>query len=313
VEFDIELDGVIKRYGRTTALSGVSFKVTHGAIHGFLGPNGAGKSTTMKIIAGIMSADEGSVRLLNATMQTLHDKSVVGLLPETPPVYPNMSVENFLNFVAAINDVSSKDRAPQVEKAIASCGLGGVRKRLVGNLSKGYQQRVGIAQMLTHNPKVIILDEPTVGLDPESVVQIRNLIRDLSQKEGRTVIFSSHLLHEVKELCSELTIINEGKIIESGPVQDIVKNYHVQVVVKALVKEFNSNIENQLKKIGINKIECVALSDGTQLRLFLSGEMKLESISELLVREGAGLLSFSKEELSLEEIFSMAISKGRVQ
>ena len=202
----IEIKNLSKNYPGRVALNDISFSVKKGSVHGFLGPNGAGKSTTMKILSGLIPESSGEFKV----------NGKVGFLPEHPPVYPNMSVEDYLTFVLKIyspekstNHIAQNSVADVMEKT----GLTDVKERLIGNLSKGYQQRVGIAQALVHSPEIIILDEPTVGLDPVAISDIRDLINKL--KKDHTILFSTHQLHDVELLCSEITLINHGRIVVS--------------------------------------------------------------------------------------------------
>ena len=209
----IEVKNLTKRYGTNTALNNVSFTVEEGTIVGFLGPNGAGKSTTMNIITGYLSATSGSVTVQGKnTLENPNEvKKLIGYLPELPPLYQEMTVQEYLLFVAELKGTRKKaDRAAAVEHAAARAGLQGMEQRLIRNLSKGYRQRVGIAAALLGTPKIIILDEPTVGLDPAQMIEIRSLIRDLGKTH--TVILSSHILSEVKAVCDKALILSQGHL-----------------------------------------------------------------------------------------------------
>ena len=229
----IEVKNLTKRYGTNTALNNVSFTVEEGTIVGFLGPNGAGKSTTMNIITGYLSATSGSVTVQGKnTLENPNEvKKLIGYLPELPPLYQDMTVQEYLLFVAELKGTRKKaDRAAAVEKSAARAGLQGMEHRLIRNLSKGYRQRVGIAAALLGTPKVIILDEPTVGLDPAQMIEIRSLIRDLGKTH--TVILSSHILSEVQSVCDRVLIIAHGKLVAQGTPEDLAAqlpregNYH---------------------------------------------------------------------------------------
>lgn len=209
----IEVRNLTKRYGEIDAIRGISFTADKGQILGFLGPNGAGKTSTMRIITGFMPATSGTVTVAGFDIfeASLEVRKRVGYLPENPPLYNEMSVDSYLRFVAKIRGVARADLDTAVAAAAERCGLGDVRNRIVGHLSKGFRQRVGLAQALIHDPKVLVLDEPTIGLDPKQIIDIRSLIRDLSGE--RTVILSTHILPEVQQLCDKVVIINRGRIV----------------------------------------------------------------------------------------------------
>ncbi|HEU5180150.1 MAG TPA: ATP-binding cassette domain-containing protein [Candidatus Polarisedimenticolia bacterium] len=209
----IEVKDLSKSFGERKALKGISFRVEKGEILGFLGPNGAGKTTTMRILTGFMPPTSGTavVAGFDVVRDPREVKRRIGYLPEHPPLYKEMAVRSYLAFVARIKGVPRKNLAAAVESALDRCGLTEVKGRLIGNLSKGFQQRVGLAQAIVHSPEVMILDEPTVGLDPRQILKIRNLI--LSFRGEKTVILSTHIIPEVEKLCDRVAIINEGKIV----------------------------------------------------------------------------------------------------
>ncbi len=209
----IEVEGLTKTYGNIVALRGVSFRVGQGEIVGFLGPNGAGKSTAMRILTRFSPATEGTARIAGYEVHEspIEVKRRVGYLPERVPLYEEMVVAAFLRYVAEVKGVVRAERKAEVERVMERCGLTDMRRRLVGNLSKGYRQRVGLAQALVGSPPVLILDEPTVGLDPRQIVEIRGVIRDLGC--DHTVLLSTHILPEVSMVCERVLIINEGRIV----------------------------------------------------------------------------------------------------
>lgn len=217
----IEVEGLSKSFGSVRALDRVSFRVGEGTILGFLGPNGAGKSTTLRILAGYLPGDEGSVRVagLDVRARSLEVRGLVGYLPEAVPLYPEMRVVEYLRFRARLKGVPASRRRLAVSKALELAGVEDARRRVVGVLSRGYRQRVGLADALLGDPRVLILDEPTVGLDPEQVRQFRQLIRGLGG--ARTVIFSTHILSEVELVCSDVAIIHRGRILAQGPVESV--------------------------------------------------------------------------------------------
>lgn len=209
----IEVEHLSKTYGETVAIQDVSFRVEPGEILGFLGPNGAGKTTTMRILTGYLPANSGTARIANYEVHTdsMAVRQRIGYLPESPPLYPDMTVADFLMFVARIKGVSAGDRSPRVQWAIERCGLSGKQSVLIRKLSKGYRQRVGIAQAVVHDPPAIILDEPTVGLDPRQIAEVRHLIKSLAG--DHTIILSTHILPEVSVTCDRVAIINQGRIV----------------------------------------------------------------------------------------------------
>ena len=217
----IEVSHLTKKYGGHLAVDDVSFTVEDGQIYGLLGPNGAGKSTIMNILTGYLSATSGQVTVAGHPLPEEADeaKACVGYLPEQPPLYPEMTVGEYLNFVAELKKVSRDQRKEQVLRAARRTGLEKVLPRLIRSLSKGYKQRVGIAQALLGSPKIIILDEPTVGLDPAQVIEMRKLIRELGK--AHTVILSSHILSEVQAVCQQVLILSKGKLAASGTLQEL--------------------------------------------------------------------------------------------
>ena len=240
------IDRVTKEYPGRMAVSQISFEVEKGSIHGFLGPNGAGKSTTMRMIAGLMPPTSGQITLFG---EELHPekkalKNKIALLPENPPLFLDMSVEKYLSFVAHLHLV--KNAKMNVEKVMEGLSLTDVRSRLIGNLSKGYKQRVGLAQALVYDAPFLMLDEPTNGLDPQSVVELRDFIKKLAKE--KTILFSSHILSEVEQICDHITIIHHGKIKASGNIQEIHRKFRQGLVVKVGIAP--SEILPDLSRLG---------------------------------------------------------------
>lgn len=300
MELAIEIQNLSKEYPGRTALKNISFAVKKGSIHGFLGPNGAGKSTTMKILSGLIPPTSGEYKA--------HGK--IGFLPEHPPVYPHMSVEEYLCFVLEIYSASTKSAAKKNHKEIvfqvlSKTGLTDVRERLIGNLSKGYQQRVGIAQAIIHSPEIIILDEPTVGLDPVAIGDIRNLISEL--KKEHTILFSSHQLHDVELLCSDITLINHGKIVVSGELDTILKSLKTNRSFKAIVTNFDDAQKKKLMdSFDIATLVSEADSDDKNIVLKMTTKGKIDQRTDLtryLAESSIGLLEFAEERYDLEELF----------
>ena len=242
----IKAENLVKRYGSNYALNDVSFEIGEGEIVGLLGPNGAGKSTAMNILTGYLSTTSGAAYVggINILEDPIGAKKLIGFLPEQPPVYPEMTVMEYLNFVYALKGCTL-DKEAHLSEVVDSVRLKDVKDRLIKNLSKGYRQRVGIAQALIGDPKVVIFDEPTVGLDPKQILEVRNLIRTLGKKH--TVILSTHILAEVQAVCERVIIINKGKIIANERTEDLTKTiedgYHYRIKICGPQKEVASALE----------------------------------------------------------------------
>jgi len=219
----IKVRGLTKRYGDLVAVSNVTLDVQRGEVIGFLGPNGAGKTTAMRMLTGFLPPSNGSITIAGHPLETESRaaRRAIGYLPEVPPLYPEMRVESYMRYVATLKDVPRGERAVKVDHALAACALQDVRQRVIGTLSKGYRQRVGLAQAIVHEPPVLILDEPTAGLDPVQIVEIRNLIRELALNEQRTVILSTHILPEVEAICQRVVLISFGSIRIDGPLDEV--------------------------------------------------------------------------------------------
>ncbi len=219
----IEARGLSKRYGDVVAVDGVDLSVGKGEVVGFLGPNGAGKTTTMRMLTGFLPPSQGRVAIAGHDMQSdpIAARRAVGYLPETPPLYPEMRVDEYVSYVAGLKDVPRAKRAERVDRSLAACGLEEVRRRVIGRLSKGFRQRVGLAQAIVHEPQVLILDEPTAGLDPLQIVEVRNLIKQLAEVEGRTVVLSTHILPEVELICRRVILIANGEIRLDGSLEEV--------------------------------------------------------------------------------------------
>jgi ABC-2 type transport system ATP-binding protein len=219
----IEVTGLSKRYGEVLAVRDVSFKVASGEVVGFLGPNGAGKTTTMRMLTGFLPPSSGRVVVAHHDLaaEPMKARRAIGYLPEIPPLYPEMRVVEYVTYTAALRDVPRAERRAKVERALQICGLADVSRRVIGTLSKGYRQRVGLAQAVVHEPAVLVLDEPTAGLDPVQIREIRNLIGTLANEQGRTVVLSTHILAEVEQICSRVILISRGRVRLDGPLQEV--------------------------------------------------------------------------------------------
>lgn len=234
----IEVSRLTKRYGDLVAIEDVSFTAGKGQILGFLGPNGAGKTTTMRIITGYLPATSGTVRVhgFDVFNDSLEVRRRIGYLPENPPLYNDMTVISYLRFAGRIKGIPRGSLPAAIERVISTCGLSGTERRLLGHLSKGYRQRVGLAQALIHDPPALILDEPTIGLDPKQIVEIRTLIRQLAGE--RTVILSTHILPEVAQLCDKVVIINEGQVIVEDSLANLTRDRGLEdVFIEAISRE----------------------------------------------------------------------------
>ncbi|MDR0810684.1 MAG: ABC transporter ATP-binding protein [Paludibacter sp.] len=292
----IVISNLSKCYGSQTVLSDINFTVGEGEIAGFLGPNGAGKSTTMKILTGVLPYNAGSAKVcgLEVRNNLLEIKKIIGYLPEHNPLYTEMYVKEYLTFVAEIYDFGRTKHA-RVDEMIALVGLQPEYRKKIGQLSKGYRQRVGLAQALLPNPKVLILDEPTTGLDPNQIIEIRSLIRQLGQ--DRTVLLSTHILHEIKEICNRVLIINKGKIAaDYRDMAEISLNAENRFEV-----EFSEKIdENLLEKLdGVSSLQT---SDGKIFTILATEDLR-NSLFDFAVRNNIKLLSLNKLENTIEEIF----------
>ncbi|MEG3436927.1 ABC transporter ATP-binding protein [Pannus brasiliensis CCIBt3594] len=294
----IEVENLSKIYGTTTAIADVSFSVGKGEILGFLGPNGAGKTTTMRILSGYIPATSGTARIAGFDV---HDRSLdvrrnIGYLPENPPLYPEMTVEGFLDFVARIKGVAAGDRGKRVDFVLDRCQLLDKRKVIIRKLSKGYKQRVGIAQAIVHDPPVIILDEPTVGLDPKQIIEVRNLIKSLAGEH--TIILSTHILPEVSITCDRATIINRGRVVATDIDTEIPKSSGYEIEVEGDVSEIIPMISN------IPDVERVENPRPSFLKISCRSGANIGSeIASIVVNSGLGLEEMRRVRPTLEDVF----------
>jgi ABC-2 type transport system ATP-binding protein len=294
----IRLSRVTKSYPGVEAVRDASFVVHQGSVHAFLGPNGAGKSTTMRIIAGLIPPTSGSVDI----------QGEVGFLPENPPLYLNMTVEDYLLFVQKIRAIKVRSHSKfELETLMSKTGLLHVRERLIGNLSKGYRQRVGIAQALVANPPIVMLDEPTVGLDPKAIVEIRDLIQSL--KEDHTILLSSHQLHEVEQICDEVTIINQGRVIATDTLAAIRKKFSNKQFIHLSCKRWNDQCTEIVKKFSF-EVTQIQRKDNMQLIDIQGGtdHDQREELLKELVQANSGMVGFYESVPDLEEVFKSLIS-----
>lgn len=308
MESAISLKNLTKEYPGVMALKDISFEVKKGTIHGFLGPNGAGKSTTMKIVSGLIPATSGQIFIdgVDASVNKEIIAEKIGFLPEQPPLYENMRVGDYLDFVFEINSIN-QNRVNKKSKVVEKCGLEEVLHRLIGNLSKGFRQRVGIAQALIYNPEIVILDEPTVGLDPSAISEIRDLI--LSLKEEHTVLLSTHLLHEVTLICDEISIVNNGEIIQTGTIDEIQKKFQTKQVLSAKVEGWKPELEEKLKsELPVERVDT--LDDGRLSLHLCTGEDMRIPVSRFFMENQVILIEFKEEVLDLESIFKQVTGEN---
>jgi ABC-2 type transport system ATP-binding protein len=295
----IQVDQLYRYYGEHCAVNNVSFTLEKGEILGFLGPNGAGKSTTMQMIAGNLAPTAGQILINGVDIldSPKEAKRELGYLPETPPVYRDLTPDEYLEYCAKLHRIPKKQIAGAVGDAKARCGLAEVGDRLIGNLSKGYQQRVGIAQAILHSPAVIILDEPTVGLDPIQIREIRELIRELGESHG--IILSTHILPEIQEVCTRVQIIHQGQLVLNDSIAGLERNMRALSIL--LRTEQAPDLAALQAVAGVHSID--ALGEG-RLRVFHDPEASpARALAELAVSSGWGLLELTPERRSMEQIF----------
>lgn len=300
----IEVSGVSKRFGDVLALDQVSFQVQPGQVVGFLGANGAGKTTTMDIICGCLGAQDGYAKVAGYDVfeQAIEAKKRMGYLPDEPPIHDDMKVNEFVRYAAKLRQVSKKDLEARVEEILERLSLADMKDRLVGNLSKGYRQRVGLAQALVHKPEVLILDEPTEGLDPNQIIQIRELIRSL--KGEHTILFSSHILSEVESICDELVIIHKGKVIEQGSYQKLIEKTQKSREYKLEVREQADRLAAYLREnLGLS--DAKLLENSPSMIVFSAGPeaQTLDRVTRAVLDGGHGMIQLVPNAKTLEQIF----------
>jgi ABC-2 type transport system ATP-binding protein len=308
----IEVQNLTKRYGPTLAVSDVSFAVEKGEILGFLGPNGAGKTTTMRVITGFLPPTEGKVKVagFDVVEQPLETKRRTGYLPETPPAYPDMRVDEYLAFVARIKGLSRREIAQRLDEITEKCSIGDVRRRQIGKLSKGYRQRVGLAQALIHNPEVLVLDEPTAGLDPKQIIETRELIKNLAGQH--TVVLSTHILPEAAKTCQRVVVINEGKVVAVGAPEELTRRLLGYGTVLMTVEGPAAEVLDKLQRVGgVNWVEPRE-SSGRHATYEIHSEKGKDVRAELaraVVESQWKLLELKTSGLSLEDIFLKLTTK----
>ena len=305
----IEVEHLSKIYGSTAAIQDVTFSVEPGEIMGFLGPNGAGKTTTMRILAGFLPATRGTAKVAGFEVHehSMQVRQNIGYLPETPPLYSEMTIEGFLDFVARIKGVNAGNRPDRINYALEKCNLTGQRRTLIKKLSKGFRQRVGIAQAIVHDPPVIILDEPTVGLDPKQIIDVRDLIRGLAG--DHTVILSTHILPEVSATCDRVTIINKGLIVATNKPENLMSDLHLSTSYEietggdyVQLSEVLTGIPNL---VDFTPIETGLIHEG-RFRVRVTTDIQSDigpDLSTALVMSGIPLYEMRRLQATLEDVF----------
>ncbi|NJN85399.1 MAG: ABC transporter ATP-binding protein [Leptolyngbyaceae cyanobacterium SL_7_1] len=303
----IEVEHLSKTYGTTSAIDDVSFSVEQGEILGFLGPNGAGKTTTMRILSGYLPASSGTARVAGFDV---HENSMavrqrIGYLPEVPPLYPEMTVKGFLHFVARIKGVAAGDRAERVQSALTRCNLLEKQDVLIRKLSKGFRQRVGIAQAIVHDPPAIILDEPTVGLDPRQIIDVRNLIKSLAG--DHTILLSTHILPEASMICDRIAIINKGEVVATNTPDQLAAQLTGGLRYELDVEGDLATVQANLKELeGLRSFSIPETADSSRSKVVLEFASSYDpgrEIAAIVVHAGLGLYQMRRSQVSLEDVF----------
>ena len=309
----IEVDHLTKRYGSVKAIENVTFQVEKGEILGFLGPNGAGKTTTMRILTCFLPATDGTARVAGFDVfdSPMEVKRRIGYMPENPPVYNELTVDNYLDFVARIKGVDPKDRKKRIQEVKNRVSIKEYSNTLIKNLSKGYKQRVGLAQALIHDPQVLILDEPTVGLDPNQIIEVRQLIRSLSG--NHTIILSTHILPEVSMTCQRVVIISKGKIAAVDTPENLIRQLQGAERIYLEVKGPEAMVKTRIKEIeGVLRVDSNKLDGDEACSFSVETELKKDvrsRIAKKVVENGYDLLELRALSMSLEEVFLQLTTK----
>jgi ABC-2 type transport system ATP-binding protein len=302
----IEVKNLTKRYGATVAVNDVSFDAKAGEVLGFLGPNGAGKTTTMRILTCYLSADAGTAKVAGYDVfeESIEVRKQIGYLPESAPLYTDMGVLDYLNFIAQIRNIPKSQRKERIREVIDICGLEKVIQKDIGELSKGYRQRLGLSQALIHAPSILILDEATSGLDPIQIIEIRNLIKEIGKE--KMIIFSSHILPEVSATCSRILIINEGRLVANGTPEELAGRAKGQEFVHISIRGPREEIEAKLNELSfVSDFKCVKPDDEILGYRIASqkGKSAAEEIFQFVVDNHWSLTELRQETVSLEDVF----------
>jgi ABC-2 type transport system ATP-binding protein len=296
----IQAQNLTKFYGPKAAIQNVSFEIERGEVVGFLGPNGAGKTTTMRILTGFMPPTSGTAQIagFDCLTDSLEVRKRIGYMPETVPLYPEMAVWDYMDFFAKVRGLDDRDQ--HIARVMGVCGITDVAQRLVGQLSKGYRQRVGLAQALLHEPEILILDEPTIGLDPKQVVQVRELIKALAGQA--TIILSTHILPEVSQICQRVLIINEGRIVAEDSPANLTRRIQRTERVLLRVREASEALTERLRAVP-DVLSVVPRDEGAyEVECALDTDRRAD-LAAAVVQGGGGLLELRPVDMTLEEIF----------
>lgn len=307
----IEVQHLTKRFGTHTAVADVSFTAERGEILGFLGPNGAGKTTTMRILTCYLPQTSGEARVagFDVQAQSIEVRRRIGYLPENVPLYLDLTVSDYLDFVGRLKGMPKMGRTARIGRVMEECGIANVSARTIGKLSRGYRQRVGLAQALLNDPEVLILDEPTVGLDPQQIVEIRQLIRNLAG--ARTIILSTHILPEVSLLCQRIIIINAGRLISADTPENLKKRLQRSTVIEVTVRGDAGAAAKRIEALpDVGSVQRLDSDRGNRLRVEARDNVDIrEDVSRAVVDGGFGLLGLHSLDLSLEDVFVQLVTK----
>ena len=301
----IQIENLVKKYGANVAVDGLNLEIEGGKVYGFLGPNGAGKSTTMNVITGYIGATSGTVKVngFDILKDAKEAKACIGYLPEQPPLYNEMTVKEYLKFVAELKKIPKKERTDAINAAVEKTGIKEVYNRLIRNLSKGYKQRVGIAQAIISMPEVIILDEPTVGLDPKQIVEIRELIKSLG--EDHTVILSSHLLPEVSEVCDYIYVISQGKLVAEGTESELSKDIAKENILEVTIQGDKAVVETLVDDmVSVKDFSVDETDEGVVLTVRTEEDTDIRSgLFAICASKGLPIVGMNYQQSSLEDVF----------
>jgi len=298
----IEVENLTRYYGTRRAINNLSFQIKNGEVVGFLGPNGAGKSTTMNIISCILPATSGSVKIngFDTFEQSFEIRKIIGYLPETPPLYTDMVVADYLNFAARARGVDTNQTTSAVKRVLEKCSLKDVEHRIIGRLSKGYQQRVGLAQAMVHDPEILILDEPTIGLDPIQIIEIRKLIQELASEH--TIILSSHILPEITQICKRVIIINEGEIAAVDSLGGLTASLRKSERLSLTLRNSKEDVLEKLKNL--DQVISAVNGENNQYLIECTLRSNLQdNIAKLALENDWGIIELRPVSMTLEDIF----------
>lgn len=310
----IEVKNVTKKYGSFVAVNDISFSINDGEIVGFLGPNGAGKSTTMNVITGFIEQTEGNVIVngFDTIKKPKKAKQEIGYMPEGVPLYTDLTVKEFVSYMADLRKVDKKQKKENIQKVLKETGLDTMQNKLIKNLSRGQKQRVSLAGTLVGNPKILILDEPTVGLDPKQITEIRSLIKNLGK--NHTVILSSHILSEVSQICDRVIIINNGKIVAIDTPENLEKKVADNNVIYVTIEDSENKIDKIKDKIdGVKKVELIKTNEDNTKQYVITGNEEInlnKVIFSEFAKEGITIFEMKKAEATLEDAFMKIIKEG---